>query len=80
MTRQYLNVPPRSLHGFRTAYPRISKQGTDPDNGLASIEALYVAYHVLGRPTDGLLDRYHWAKLFLELNGFDPASRAPSTK
>ena len=33
---------------------RVSKQGNDPDNGLASIEALYLAYHILGRPTAGL--------------------------
>src|SRR5581483_3968697 len=51
MTRAFADVPPRSLHGFRTAYPRVSKKGTDPDNGLATVEALFVAYHVLGRPT-----------------------------
>jgi pre-rRNA-processing protein TSR3 len=62
-------VPPRSLHGYRTAYPRISKRGTDPDNGLASVEALFLAYHILGRPTTGLLDHYHWAGEFLRLNG-----------
>src|SRR5262245_31872514 len=50
MTRDFLDVPPRSLHGYRTAYPRVSKQGTDPHNGLASIEALVIAYHILGRP------------------------------
>ncbi len=70
MTRDFEAVPPRSLHGWKTAYPRVSKQGTDPDNGLASIEALYIACHILGRPTEGLLDHYHWAAQFLELNGF----------
>lgn len=68
MTRAFLDVPPRSLHGFRTAYPRVSKQGTDPDNGLASVEALYVAYHILGRETQGLLDHYRWAEEFLRIN------------
>jgi pre-rRNA-processing protein TSR3 len=68
MTRDFLDVPPRSLHGYRTAYPRISKLGTDPENGLASVEALVVAYHILGRPTEGLLDHYHWAEEFLRLN------------
>src|SRR5262245_19208944 len=53
MTRDFEHVPPRSLQGYQTAYPRVSKQGTDPDNGLASVEALYIAYHVLGRPTAG---------------------------
>ena len=69
MTKAFLHVPPRSLGGIVTAYPRTSKLGTDPDNGLASIEALYLAYHVLGRPTLGLLDHYVWAEEFLRANG-----------
>ncbi len=69
MTRDFADVEPRSLHGYRTAYPRVSKLGTDPDNGLASVEALFVAYHLLGRPTDGLLAHYHWREEFLRLNG-----------
>ena len=71
MTRDFLDVPPRSLHGYRTAYPRASKLGTDPGNGLASVEALFVAYHVLGRPTAGLLDHYRWAEEFLRANGLE---------
>jgi len=50
MTRDFADVTPRSLSGYRTAYPRSSKLGTDPDNGLASVEALFVAYHLLGDP------------------------------
>ena len=69
MTRDFRDVPPRSLTGWRTAYPRVSKRGTDPDNGLASVEALYVAYRLLGRPTAGLLDHYRWAEAFLSANG-----------
>lgn len=68
MTASFVHVPPRSLSSYRTAYPRSSKLGTDPDNGLASVEALYLAYHLLGRPTTGLLDHYHWAAQFLALN------------
>jgi pre-rRNA-processing protein TSR3 len=68
MERDFQHVPPRALHGWRTAYPRVSKLGTDPDNGLASIEALYLAYHLLGRPTSGLLDAYRWRDEFLRLN------------
>jgi pre-rRNA-processing protein TSR3 len=68
MTRDFMDVPPRSLSGWRTAYPRSSKAGTDPDNGLASVEALFVAYHILGRPTAGLLDHYRWAEAFLRAN------------
>jgi pre-rRNA-processing protein TSR3 len=69
MIRDFEDVPPRSLHGWRTAYPRVSKLGTDPDNGLASVEALFIAHHILGRKTDGLLDHYRWAAEFLEING-----------
>jgi len=68
MERDFLHVPPRSLHGWRTAYPRVAKRGTDPGNGLASIEALYLAHHILGRPTAGLLDAYRWAEEFLKIN------------
>jgi pre-rRNA-processing protein TSR3 len=74
MTRDFQDVPPRSLHGFQTAYPRVSKRGTDPGNGLASVEALFLAYHILGRPTAGLLDHYRWAGDFLNLNGLGAGS------
>ena len=74
MTRDFADVPPRSLSGWKTAYPRVAKRGTDPDNGLASIEALVIAYHVLGRPTAGLLDHYHWAEQFLAANGLTPSN------
>lgn len=70
MTRDFQDVPPRSLRAFQTAYPRVSKQGTDPANGLASVEALYAAYRLLGRPTEGLLDHYRWAEDFLRANGW----------
>ncbi len=69
MERDFADIPPRSLSGWVTAYPRRSKLGTDPDNGLASIEALYLACHILGRPTDGLLDAYRWADEFRRVNG-----------
>jgi pre-rRNA-processing protein TSR3 len=68
MEKAFGSVPPRSLHGWKTAYPRVSKLGTDPAHGLASIEALYLAYHILGRPTAGLLDQYRWAEEFLRAN------------
>src|SRR5438105_9695653 len=47
MTRAFEAVPPRSLRSYHTAYPRVSKQGTDPGHGLATVEALYLAYHIL---------------------------------
>jgi len=75
MIRAYQHIPPRSLTGYRTAYPRVSKKGTDPANGLATVEALFLAYHILGRPSAGLLDHYRWAEEFLRLNNlFRPES------
>lgn len=68
MTRDFLDVPPRSLSGYQTAYPRVSKLGTDPNNGLASVEALFLAHHLLGRSTSGLLDHYRWGAEFLARN------------
>jgi pre-rRNA-processing protein TSR3 len=68
MTKRFAHVPPRSLSGVITAYPRVSKMFQDPDGGLATVEALYVALHILGRPTTGLLDHYRWREEFLEAN------------
>ena len=68
MNRDFGFVPARSLSGIVTAYPRRSKLGSDPDDGLASIEALYAAYRITGRSTTGLLDSYRWADEFLQLN------------
>jgi pre-rRNA-processing protein TSR3 len=49
---------------FRTAYPRRQPDCPDPERGLASVEALFLAYSILGRNTDGLLDHYHWKERF----------------
>lgn len=68
MTRDYEHISPRSLSGVVTAYPRVSKLGTDPDNGLASVEALFIALKILGRPVEGILDHYHWKNKFLAAN------------
>lgn len=51
-----------------TAYPRKQTKCPEPERGLASIEALYIAYLILGRPVDRLLDNYYWKELFLDLN------------
>lgn len=45
--------------GFVTAYPRKQDDCENPIRGLASVEALYIAYFLLGRETDGLLDHYY---------------------
>lgn len=53
---------------IRTAYPRRQNDCIDPERGLASVEALFIAYIILGRDTTGLLDEYYWKDLFLEKN------------
>jgi len=55
------SLPPH----FRTAYPRKQTACPNPDEGLASIEALYLAYLILGRDTTDLLSHYHWKEAFL---------------
>ncbi len=54
--------------GFRTAYPRRQEDCPSPEEGLASIEALYIAYVILGHDPAGLLDNYHWRAEFLKKN------------
>lgn len=74
MQRQ-LRLPPtlRSIpSGYRTAYPRRQNGCSDPERGLASIEALFLAYHILGRDTRGLLTHYYWGEPFLQKNGLIP--------
>lgn len=51
-----------------TAYPRRQPDCSDPDRGLASIESLFAAYHILERSTAGLLDGYYWKEEFLRKN------------
>ncbi len=55
------SLPPK----IKTAYPRISKIYEDPEGGLASIEALYVAMKIVGKDNLSLLDGYHWKEQFL---------------
>ncbi len=59
----------RSLpSGFKTAYPRKQTLCPEPEYGLASVEALYLAYLISGRETKGLLDCYYWKDEFLRIN------------
>lgn len=53
---------------FKTAYPRRQEDCPNPEAGLASIEALYITYYILGRSTEILLDNYYWKKEFIGLN------------
>ena len=59
---------PRRLPPLVTAYPRRSKNFADPDQGLASVEALAAALALLGRPRWELLNSYRWRDEFMELN------------
>lgn len=54
---------------YKTAYPRRQEDCPDPERGLASVEALYIAYLMMGRDVAGLLDHYHWKEQFLSMNG-----------
>jgi len=58
----------RRLPPLKTAYPRKSRTFADPSAGLASIEALYAALFLLGRPLPELLEAYRWRDDFLERN------------
>lgn len=62
------HLPVRSLPTLKTAYPRNSKVFDDPQDGLATVEALFAAWSLLGRPTNHLLDHYHWRAEFLQMN------------
>lgn len=50
---------------IKTAFPRMSKVFQDPAQGLASIEALYVAKKILGAADVSLLESYYWKETFL---------------
>jgi len=73
--KMYCNTPnlakmeKRSLKNhFKTAYPRKQDDCSDSERGLSSIEAIYIAYSILGYDTTGLLDRYFWKNEFLAKN------------
>jgi pre-rRNA-processing protein TSR3 len=59
---------PRRLPAFASAYPRRSKTHPDPVQGLASVEALYLATLILGAPRPELLSHYRWRAEFLAAN------------
>ncbi|MEM7309512.1 MAG: hypothetical protein AAF682_22730 [Planctomycetota bacterium] len=58
----------RRLPELVTAYPRKSRIFEDPDQGLASVEALYAASVLLGDPHPEWLADYRWRESFLERN------------
>jgi pre-rRNA-processing protein TSR3 len=76
MDKFFRQLPLRSLPPILTAYPRASYIYPDPAGGLATIEAVYAAYRILGRPCHGLLDDYHWAAEFLTRNQWEHAAKS----
>ncbi len=56
----------RSLPPVPTAYPRRNAEGLDPQEGLASVEALYLAVRLLGKDDRSLLAHYRWRDAFLK--------------
>jgi pre-rRNA-processing protein TSR3 len=81
MERQCPLLEARSLPAyFRTAYPRRQTGCLDPDAGLASVEALYLAHWILERPVDGLLDHYYWKTEFLQQQAFSSNGAALSLR
>lgn len=64
-----VNIERRSLPGhYKTAYPRRQEDCPDESRGLASIEALYLAYQILGQSDESLLDSYYFKEAFKTLN------------
>ena len=64
-----INWVKRSLPtSCRTAYPRKQTECPFPVEGLATVEALYIAHYILGYEREGLLDHYYWKEPFLSLN------------
>lgn len=78
MEKDFEDVPVRSLPHWETAYPRTSKLFEDPVEGLATIEALYVAYRLLDREADWLLEDYAWKDEFLRLNADKWVDQSPA--
>lgn len=53
---------------FVTAYPRASRKDFDPEGGLATIEAIFIAAAFLGNWDQSLLREYYFAEKFIEDN------------
>ena len=56
----------RSLPAVPTAYPRRNAEGRDPAEGLASVEALYLARRLQGADDPSLLAHSRWREAFLD--------------
>jgi pre-rRNA-processing protein TSR3 len=58
----------RIPEGFKTVYPRVGAKHSDPEGGLATIEAIFIAAALLGNVDTSLLSKYYFARDFLEEN------------
>lgn len=54
--------------GFSTVYPRVGSAYSDPQGGLATIEAIFVAAAILGNYDPTLLSKYYFGRRFIETN------------
>lgn len=54
--------------GFVTAYPRCQHDCIDPQAGLASIEALWIALQILKKDNKDILNNYYWKDIFFNKN------------
>ena len=62
-------IEKRSLPSiFKTAYPRKQTLCPDPERGLATVEALFLAYLITAKNTENLLDYYYFKNIFLKKN------------
>jgi pre-rRNA-processing protein TSR3 len=59
-----VKIPP----GFKTVYPRTGRPNADPSEGLATIEAIFIATSLLGNWDPTLLAHYYFGREFVELN------------
>jgi pre-rRNA-processing protein TSR3 len=53
---------------WKTAYPRRSTHCNDPERGLATVEALFIFWAIVGKVRWDLLEHYHWKDEFIALN------------
>ena len=66
MVDSHVQIERRSLPAYSNPpIPRRQEDCPDPERGLASIEAIYLAYCILGRDPSGLLNHYYWKDQFL---------------
>jgi len=69
--KQLDNLQKRSLPKHLTGYPRKQTLCPFPEFGLASVEALFIAYKILQRDASSLLDNYPFKSSFFDKNLFN---------